>query len=102
MLENANIASAQGDAAEADYRDEAAQGIDLREIYAAIYRARYVLIAILVACLALGVAATILTTRKFEGLASVEVRQEAEKVLGTEQDRENNTGGGDVSRFLDI
>lgn len=101
MLENANIASAQGDAAEADYRDEAAQGIDLREIYAAIYRARYVLIAILVACLALGVAATILTTRKFEGLASVEVRQEAEKVLGTEQDRENNTGGGDVSRFLD-
>lgn len=101
MLENADTNQAAMDPAEYTYRDEPAQGLDLREIYAAIYRSRYILVGILVACLALGIAATIVTTRYFEGVATVEVRQEAEKVLGTEQNRENDTGGGDVGLFLD-
>lgn len=74
---------------------------DIREIYAAIYRARYLLAGIFAACLALAVAITLLTTRLYEGAASVEVRQEAEKVLGTEADQEGASSKVDVERFLD-
>ncbi|HEX8420879.1 MAG TPA: polysaccharide biosynthesis tyrosine autokinase [Sphingomonas sp.] len=75
--------------------------LDLRELTAAVYRSRYVVIAIIVGCMLLGVAFTLLATRKYEGVASVEVRQEAGKVLGTEQDQEQVATRIDVERFLD-
>lgn len=75
--------------------------IDLRELYAIAYRSRYALIAIISICLLIGIAFTVLTTRLYEGVATVEVRQEAEKVLGTEDDRESASSKIDVERFLD-
>lgn len=75
--------------------------IDLRELYATIYRSRFWIAGIMAFCLAAGIVATLLMTRQFEGVASVEIRQEAEKVLGTESDRETASTKIDVERFLD-
>lgn len=85
----------------AEYRQESLSSFDTREIYAAVFRARYILLGIIFGCLVIGIAATLLMTRKYEGIASVEVRQEAEKVLGTEADRESASSKVDVERFLD-
>lgn len=84
-----------------DYGDSEPSAIDLREVYAAIYRSRVALIAIVVTCLVLGIVITVLTTKQYEGEATVEVRQEAEKILGTEQDREGAASKVDVERFLE-
>lgn len=86
---------------EPDGLDQGSSTFDLREVYAAVYRSRYVIIAIIAACVLIGIAVTLLSTRKYEGVASVEVRQEAEKVLGTEQDREGVATKIDIERFLD-
>lgn len=87
--------------ASAEYRQDGSSPFDFREIYAAVFRARYILFGIIFGCVVIGIAATLLMTRKYEGVASVEVRQEAEKVLGTEADRESASSKIDVERFLD-
>lgn len=86
---------------QSDYREESESSIDLREIYAALFRSRFILMGIVAACLIVGIAVTLLMTRKYDGIATVEVRQEAEKVLGTEADREGASTKIDVERFLD-
>lgn len=75
--------------------------LDLRELAAAVYRSRWVVIGIMLGCFLLGIAYSLLATREYEGVASVEVRQEAEKVLGTEQDQEQIATRIDIERFLD-
>lgn len=75
--------------------------LDFRELFAAIYRSRYMVLGIIIGCLIVGIAVTFLITRQYAGLASVEVRQEAQKVLGTEQDREGASSKIDIERFLD-
>lgn len=75
--------------------------LDTAEIYAAFFRSRYRILVFIITCLAIGGIATLLMTRQYEGFASVEVRQEAEKVLGTEADREGVSSKIDVERFLD-
>ena len=72
----------------------------LREIWAAAFRSRYWIAGIFAACIALAVVAALLTTRLYQATASVEVRQEAEKVLGTEADRESAASKADADRFL--
>jgi len=101
MLHPTAAESAEDEYPSSDYRQDSGNSIDLREIYAAIFRSRYVLMAIVGSCIVLGVAITLLMTRQYEGTASVEVRQEAEKVLGTEADREGASSKLDVDRFLD-
>lgn len=83
-----------------EYGEAEPSVIDLREVYAAVYRSRVALIAIVASCLVIGVIVTLLTTKQYEGEATVEVRQEAEKVLGTEQDSEGASSKADVERFL--
>ncbi len=79
----------------------AAEGAgSLREIVAAAFRSRYWIIAIFVVCIALAVIAALLTTRLYQATASVEVRQEAAKVLGTEADQEGQESRSDADRFL--
>lgn len=75
-------------------------GSTLRELWAAAFRARYWVIGIFAACILLAVVAALLTTRLYQATASIEVRQEAEKVLGTEADRENAATRQDTDRFL--
>lgn len=77
-----------------------AANIDIREIWAAIYRSRFWIVGIFAAVLAIVFVVTILSTRLYDGTASVEVRQEAEKVLGTEDDREGASSKIDSDRFL--
>lgn len=72
----------------------------LGEIWAAAFRSRYWIAAIFAGCILLAVAAALLTTRLYQATASVEVRQEAEKVLGTEADREGQSTKADADRFL--
>ncbi len=74
--------------------------IDLREVFAAFYRSRKWIGAIFLGCLVIAFAYTLLATRLFDGIASIEVRQEAEKVLGTEADREGAATKIDSDRFL--
>lgn len=83
-------------------RAEPARGTSssLREIWAAAFRSRYWIASIFAVCIALAVVAALLTTRLYQATASVEVRQEAEKVLGTEADREGAASKADADRFL--
>lgn len=83
-------------------RAEPAQGASssLREIWAAAFRSRYWIAGIFAICIVLAVVAALLTTRLYQASASVEVRQEAEKVLGTEADREGAASKADADRFL--
>lgn len=101
MLNPTSVDSANEDYAIFDSRQDTSSSIDLREIYAAIYRSRYILMGIIGACLLIGIAVTLLMTKKYDGIATVEVRQEAEKVLGTEADREGASSKMDADRFLD-
>lgn len=75
--------------------------LDLKELYASFFRGRYVIGIIFAVCLAGAVIATLLITKQYEGVVSVEVRQEAEKVLGTEADSETAATKVDVERFLE-
>ncbi len=79
--------------------DDTSTSGSLRDIWAAAYRSRYWIGGIFAACILLAIAVALLSTRLYRATSSVEVRQEAEKVLGTEQDRE---GGAktDTDRFL--
>lgn len=72
----------------------------LREIWAAAFRSRYWIAGIFVACIVLAIIAALLSTRLYRASASIEVRQEAEKVLGTEADREGAASKADADRFL--
>ncbi|SOB80556.1 capsular exopolysaccharide family [Sphingomonas guangdongensis] len=72
----------------------------LREIWAAAYRARWWIAGIFALCIALAIVAALLSTRLYQATATVEVRQEAEKVLGTEADREGASSRLDSERFM--
>lgn len=72
----------------------------LREVWAAVYRSRFWIAGIMAITIAAAIAYSLLTTKLYEGNVSLEIRQEAEKVLGTEADREGGASKGDTDRFL--
>jgi succinoglycan biosynthesis transport protein ExoP len=73
--------------------------VDLREVWAAFYRVRYWVAAIVAGCLVASVIATLLMTPRYFATASVQIDQEARKVLGTEQ-TETSASIQDAERFL--
>jgi polysaccharide biosynthesis transport protein len=85
--------------------DDAGKGlmrsINLRDLWAPIYRSRYAILAIFVIVFAAAVAATLLTQPQYRATATVEIRSETQKVLGTEERDEAGTSTLDASRFLD-
>ena len=83
-----------------DHADRSPGGHNLREIWAAVFRSRYWIAAIFAVCIGLAVLAALLTTRLYQATVSVEVRQEAAKVLGTEADQESAENRVDGERFL--
>lgn len=94
---------AKDDAAQAGEAGEgrgALKGLDLHELLAHFYRSRWIVGGIFAICLLGALAYTLLATRQYEGRALVEVRQEAEKVLGTESDREGAATKLDSDRFF--
>jgi capsular exopolysaccharide synthesis family protein len=98
---NGVVAQVPAPAASADRVDAPAEGTSsLREIWAAAFRSRYWIAAIFTACVALAAVAALLTTRLYQATASVEVRAEAAKVLGTEESQEGQESRLDSDRFL--
>lgn len=74
-------------------------GFDLIAIYAGLYRNRWWMLTILIVTLLLGVALTLLSTPIYRSTASVQINQEREKVLGTEN-KEDVATLMDAERFL--
>lgn len=74
--------------------------LNIVEIWASIYRSRWWIISIFLGCFVTAVAYTILAPRYYESTSTIEVKQEAEKVLGTEADREGMASKMDGDRFL--
>lgn len=73
--------------------------IDLEAVWAAVYRSRIAIGGLILGCLLLGVAITILSTPIFRAEATIQIDQEAAKVLGTE-DVDSSTSVFDSERFL--
>lgn len=74
--------------------------INIGQIWAAVYRSRFIVAAIMIGCLALGIAITLLTTPIYRAQTTVQIDQEAAKVLGTEQS-ESSAAIQDAERFLE-
>lgn len=75
-------------------------GFNLRELLAHLYRARLIVALIFGFFFVGALAYSLLATRQYDGRVLVEVRQEAEKVLGTESDREGASSKLDSDRFF--
>ena len=73
--------------------------LDLRKIWSAVWRHRLLVMAIVAVTLALGVLALFLVHPTFRASASVEIEDQAVKVLGTE-DRPVSSGNQDTDRLL--
>lgn len=78
--------------------DEETTPLDLRAIWSAIFRNRWLILSILVAAVALAVAVTLLTAPTYRASASIQIDQKVAKVLGTEDDEE--AASADTDRFL--
>lgn len=73
--------------------------IDFGAVWAAIYRSRYWIGGIVIGALVLGVLVTLLTTPVYRAKATVQIDQEAAKILGTE-DTNMTAAIQDSDRFL--
>lgn len=79
--------------------DEDEPAIDLRALWATVYRNRYVMIAILAAALLLGIASVLLMPRTYTARSSIQIDQQVARVLGTEE-VDPPIVGSDADRFL--
>lgn len=82
-----------------DDNEESKFSTDFAAIWAAAYRSRFWIIGIVVGSLLLGVIVTILSTPIYHADATVQIDQEAAKVLGTE-DTDSSAAIQDSDRFL--
>ncbi|WP_294238801.1 GumC family protein [uncultured Sphingomonas sp.] len=83
-----------------DLRDEEdAPVIDVRALWATLYRNRVMMAAIIGISLLLGLASAVLMPRIYTAHASVQIDQQVARVLGTE-DRDPQAGNPDTDRFL--
>lgn len=78
-----------------------ARSINLRQIWAPIYRSRFAVAAIVTSVIALAIVATLLIKPVYRATATVEIKAEAQKVLGTEDRNEQSGSSLDSERFLD-
>ncbi|PHR21889.1 MAG: hypothetical protein COA41_01940 [Sphingopyxis sp.] len=78
--------------------DQVQQGFDLKSIVSAFYRSRYWIVGIIITCLVLGIAISLLSSQIYRAVATVQIEQEAQKVLGTED--QSNNSFFDSNRFL--
>lgn len=85
--------------------DDAGSGlmrsINLRDLWAPIYRSRFSIIGIFVLVFSVAVVATLFIRPLFSAAATVEIKQEIQKVLGTEDRSEQISSPTDADRFLD-
>lgn len=88
-------------AAEGSVSQGLMRSINLRDLWAPVYRSRYAVGAIFVVAIGLAVLATLFIQPRYRAQATVEIKAEAQKVLGTEDRNENAASPADASRFLD-
>lgn len=74
--------------------------LNYQEIWASIYRSRIAITVIIGCCIAFAIIITVLTTPVYEATATIQIDQEAKKVLGTEQDNAASAGALDSQRFI--
>ena len=77
------------------------RSINLRDLWAPIYRSRFAVIAIFVVVFSLAIVATLLIQPRYRATATVEIRSETQKVLGTEDRDETTASPADANLFLD-
>src|SRR3546814_14787323 len=82
-----------------DYSEDSVFSLDFAAIWAAIYRSRFWIAGIVVGLLLIGFVITILSTPIFRATSTVQIDQEAAKVLGTE-DSNASAAIQDSDRFL--
>lgn len=80
-------------------QSDKARLVDLREIWAIVYRSRFWIAAIMALFIVTGIVVTLLMTPRYRADAAVQIDQEAVKVLGTEQS-ESSASIQDAERFL--
>jgi len=88
-------------AAEGSVSQGLMRSINLRDLWAPVYRSRYAVGAIFIVAIGLAVLATLFIQPRYRAQATVEIKAEAQKVLGTEDRNENAGSPADASRFLD-
>jgi len=95
------LADRMSDPVYADYEvvDAEESGIDLRAIWSAIYRNRILIAGVIAFAFAAGVASILLTTPTYRAEATVQIDQQAAKVLSTE-DTDPVASGQEADRFL--
>lgn len=96
---NGRVSPAFDDRYDGGYDTGGLISIDLEAIWAAIYRSRFWIAGIVLGCFLLGVVVTILSTPIYRAEATVQIDQEAAKVLGTE-DTDTSAAIADSDRFL--
>lgn len=74
--------------------------LDLRAIWSAVYRNRLLILIVLVLAVAAGIAATMLTTPIYQATASVQIEQQASRVLEGQDDTNPGASTQDADRFL--
>lgn len=84
----------------AESKSDALFEIDIHRLYSAARRNLLLFLAILVAALILGFVVTMLTTPKYLASGSVQIDQEAARVLKSESDLEPVSTAQDAERFL--
>lgn len=85
----------------ADGNQALMRSVSLRSLWAPAYRSRYAIICIFIFMFSLAAIATLLIQPRYRATATVEIRSETQKVLGTEDTDEGGTSPTDASRFLD-
>ncbi len=74
--------------------------LDLRAVWSALYRNRYLLLIVMALALGAGLAITMLTTPIYEATSSVQIEQQAARVLENDIDTAGEGGKQDADRFL--
>lgn len=80
--------------------EEPGQRIDLRAIWTMLRRNMWLILAATLGALALGLVVTVLSTPQYRATASVQIDQQADRVLQTEDRDQNGSSSQDADRFL--
>ena len=92
--------TARSEAIEAPVLSRAERSLDLRRFWPPIYRSRWAVLAIMAAALSLAVVITLITSPIYRATSTVEIREEARKVLGTEDQSEGTPSAQSPELFL--
>ena len=85
---------------QADSAPAASVQIDVRRIFAAIYRNRIFIAAILLVSIVVGIIVTLSTLPVYKASASIQIDSQVRQVLGTDDEAQVGNADYDVDRFL--